>query len=143
MINTTSIRITLVALALSVAAGTAFAQTAPGAEKKDEAGGVTVTARYLGQTPQAVRFQVKLDTHTADLGQFDLKSSVTLRNDAGAAVRPLDPKALGGHHAQGELAFPATDSAGRAVVGESTRYLELVVVNLAGVPERVLRWDVR
>ncbi len=133
----------MLTLALSVAAGTAFAQTAREAEKRDEAGGVTVTARYLGQTPQAVRFQVKLDTHTADLGQFDLKSSVTLRNDAGSAVRPLDPKALGGHHAEGELAFPATDSAGRAVVGESTRYLELVVVNLAGVPERVLRWDVR
>ena len=143
MRRTTSIRITILALALAVAAGTAFAQTAPGAEKKDEAGGVTVTATYLGRTAQAVRFQVKLDTHTADLSQFDLKNSVTLRNDAGAAVRPLDPKALGGHHAEGELSFPATDAGGRAVVGESTRYLELVVVNLAGVPERVLRWDVR
>src|SRR3990172_8912285 len=140
---TTAIRITVVALALAAAAGTAFAQIAPGAEKKNEAGGVTVTATYLGQKAQAVRFQVKLDTHTADLSQFDLKTSVALRNDSGAAVRPLDPKTLGGHHAEGELAFPATDSAGRAVVGESTRYLELVVTNVAGIPERVLRWDLR
>ena len=140
---TMTIGLTVLALGLSAAAGTAFAKAAPGAERKNEAGGVTVTATYLGQTAQAVRFQVKLDTHTADLSQFDLKNSVTLRNDSGAAVRPLDPKALGGHHAEGELAFPATDSAGRAVVGESTRYLELVVTNVAGIPERVLRWDLR
>lgn len=138
-----SIQTAALSLALALGEGTTPAQTAPGIEQRSEGGGVTVSATYLGRSGETIRFQVKLDTHSADLSGFDLKNSVALRNDGGTAVRPMDPRAVGGHHAEGELAFPATDSNGRAVAGDGAQYLELVVLNLAGIPERVLRWDLR
>ena len=115
---------------------------------KNRGGAVTVEAKYLGPAPvrgtEAIRFEIKLDTHSVNLDQLDLKQLATLRNDRGVAVKPLSFEKTGsGHHIQNVLAFPAKDEAGNPVVGGTANSIELVLIDVADVPQRVLRWDVK
>ncbi len=113
---------------------------------KNRGGGVTVEAKYLGASAAGdpIRFEIKLDTHSVNLDQYDLKQLATLRNDRGVAVKPLTFEKTGsGHHIQNILAFPAKDEAGKSVAGDGVSSLELVLFDIADVPQRVLRWDVR
>lgn len=84
-----------------------------------------------------VALQVTMDTHSVNLDAYDLAKLAVLRNDRGETVLPASWEApRGGHHRKGVLTFavPAEFVAG-------TRFLELVVHDVAGVPERVLRWE--
>jgi hypothetical protein len=61
-----------------------------------------------------------------------------LRDDAGNEYRPSSwDSAPGGHHRQGTLTFPIPDSLGQG----KARYIEMVIRDVAGVKERVLRWE--
>lgn len=128
---------------------TSAAQSIPmGSTARNRGGGVTVEARYLGITPvagtEAIRFEVKLDTHSADLDRYDLKQLATLRNDRGVAVKALAfEKSGSGHHVQNVLAFPTKDEAGKPVAGDGAKALELVLFDIADVPQRVLRWELK
>jgi hypothetical protein len=115
---------------------------------KNRGGAVTVEAKYLGPGPlgtvEAIRFEIKLDTHSVNLDQYDLKQLATLRNDRGVAVKPLSFEKKGsGHHIQNILAFPAKDEAGKSVAGDGVSSLELVLFDIADVPQRVLRWELK
>lgn len=115
---------------------------------RNRGGAVTVEARYLGPasggTVGALRFEIKLDTHSVNLDQYDLKQLATLRNDRGVAVKPLTFEKQGsGHHIQHVLAFPAKDEAGNAVAGGGAKSIELVLFDIADVPQRVLRWELK
>ena len=113
---------------------------------KNRGGGVTVEAKYLGASAagDAIRFEIKLDTHSVNLDQYDLKQLATLRNDLGVAVKPLTFEKKGsGHHIQNILAFPAKDEAGKSVAGDGVTSLELVLFDIADVPQRVLRWEAK
>ncbi len=115
---------------------------------KSRGGAVTVEAKYLGTATvgavEALKFEIKLDTHSVTLDQYDLKQLATLRNDRGVAVKPLSFERSGsGHHVQNFLAFPAKDEAGKPLVGGTARAIELVLFDIADVPQRILRWDVK
>ena len=81
-----------------------------------------------------------MDTHAVDLDGFDLKQLAVLRVD-GREIQPAGwdaPK--GGHHRSGTLSFPATGSDGRPLITADTRSIELLIRDVAGVPERVFVW---
>ena len=115
---------------------------------KNRGGAVTVEAKYLGTATvgavEAIRFEIKLDTHSVNLDQLDLKQLATLRNDRGVAVKPLSFEKTGsGHHIQNVLAFPSKDDGGKLVAGDGAKGIELVLFDVAEVPQRVLRWELK
>lgn len=111
--------------------------------KTNEAGSVTLKATWPG--PGAgLAFTVVMDTHSVDLDAVDLGRSAMLRLDQGREVAPTGwdaPK--GGHHREGKLIFPDKGADGAPVIGPDTRVVELVIRDVAGVPERTLRWDLQ
>jgi hypothetical protein len=118
----------------------AAAVVSGGATQTNEGGQVTVKATWSGMTAGPV-FDIIMDTHAVDLDSYDLAQLAVLRVDGTREVRPASwdaPK--GGHHRKGTLAFPTTAADGRALVGPGTRTVELMVRDVAGVPERVFRW---
>lgn len=122
--------------------------TAPGASslpsaaptldvQRNESGGITVEAAWAGPAAGA-DLDVTLDTHSVDLDAVDL-ADATLRNDRGDVLTPepwTAPK--GGHHRTGVLSF-AGDS---AAFFAGARWIQLTLVGLGDVPERVLRWEI-
>lgn len=105
-------------------------------------GNVTIKATWQGRAAGPI-FLVALDTHAVNLDTYDLKQSVTLRVDGGQAVQAVSwdaPK--GGHHRSGTLSFPSTGIDGSPLISTSTRTVELVIRDVAGIPERVLRWAI-
>ena len=98
-------------------------------------GGVTVKITYLN--PKGVdgpRFHVILETHSVNLDGYDLKSLSVLRDGNGKTYLPIKVESKGGgHHRQVTLSFPD--------LSDRTKSLDLVIQNVAGVPERVFHWD--
>lgn len=114
--------------------------------RTNEAGGVTVEATYRGLIGDGkLGFDVRLDTHSVSLDDYPVEQLAFLRNDSGETIHALgweNPQG-GGHHRSGLLTFPAADASGRPFIGPETRSIELILKDLAGIPERVLRWDLR
>jgi hypothetical protein len=101
---------------------------------------VTVKVSWQGPNAGPI-FDVVLDTHAVDLDGYDLRQLAVLRLDGEREVQPIGwdaPK--GGHHRQGTLSFPAAAAGGSPLLSPSTRTVELVIRDVAGVPERVFRW---
>ena len=98
-------------------------------------GSVTIEAKSLGHQSDSLVFEVTMDTHSVNLDEYDLKQLATLKDDKGSEYRPVDwSSAPGSHHRSGKLVFAHAD--------KSTKTFELVIRNVAGVSERVLRWRV-
>lgn len=130
-----SAQILVAALALSNP-GTGLAQTE--ATQVSEGDQVTIKATWQGPTAGPV-FTVVLDTHSVNLDTIDLLQLAVLRIDQVQEVQPIAWEApAGGHHREGTLTFPATD--GSPLIGPDTQLLELVIRDVAGLPERVLQW---
>ena len=109
------------------------------ATQRNEGGQVTVDVTWGGAATGPI-FRVALDTHTVELDGYDLRQLAVLRIDQGREVRPSGWDApQGGHHREGTLTFPAIAADGSPVIG-SAGTLELVIRDVAGVPERVFRW---
>jgi hypothetical protein len=82
-----------------------------------------------------------MNTHAIDLDGYDLRQLAVLRTEKGQEVQPIGwdaPK--GGHHRQGTLTFPTKTTAGEPVISSSTRSVEIVIRDVAGVPERTFQW---
>jgi hypothetical protein len=113
---------------------------ASAAAQKSEGGGVTVEVAWKGPSAGPV-FGVTMDTHSVDLDDYDLKELAVLRNDQGKEVRPSGWNApKGGHHREGTLRFPEKAPDGSPVIGPGTREIELIIRDVAGVPERKFEW---
>ena len=98
-------------------------------------GGVTVKVTYLNpKGSDGARFQVALDTHSVNLDSYDLKTVSVLRDDAGNTYSPtaVDNKGSG-HHRETIVSF--------GKVASGTKRVELVIKDIAGVKERIFRWD--
>lgn len=107
---------------------------ATGATETVSGGGVTVKATYLAQTAHESRFSVVLDTHSANLEMYDLKALSVLRDDTGMAMQPTRAENKGsGHHREIILTFPRPST--------ERKWLELVIKDIAGVKERIFRWN--
>lgn len=111
------------------------------ATQTNEDGTVTVTATWTGQAAGPV-FTVELNTHSVELDAIDLSKQATLRVD-GVSVPATGWNApIGGHHRSGTLTFPTTSADGTPIIGPQTRAVELIIRDVAGVPERSFRWTV-
>ena len=126
-------------------------ETTPAAEftqKDDGAGGVTVEVTLMtadearseglevapADPANELVFRVKLDTHSVDLSGYDLTATSVLRDSQGGESAPLRWEAgdESQHHREGFLIFERPPTAGAR---------QLVILGLAGVPERVFRWE--
>ncbi len=106
-----------------------------------EGGQVTIAATWEGEAAGPV-FDVALNTHSVDLDGIDLAQSADLRADNGVEVKPAAWEApKGGHHRSGVLTFPTTTPDGKPLIAKDTRVLMLTIRGVAGVPERVFRWE--
>lgn len=110
-------------------------------------GPVSIDLTYLspteGQADGALTFEVRINTHSVDLDQYDLAKLSRLEVDGGASVEPLgwfNPGG-GGHHRYGQLRFPASRPDGSPLVGSGARYIEVVIQGVGGVAERRFRWE--
>jgi hypothetical protein len=104
-----------------------------------EGGQVTVAVTWEGRQGRPL-FKVALDTHSVDLDAIDLSQMALLRTDQGVEIRPTGwdaPK--GGHHRSGTLSFPEVAADGAPLFDASTDSVELVIRNVAGIPERRFR----
>jgi hypothetical protein len=116
-----------------------FSQS-PGATRTSEAGQVTVSLTWSGDTAD-LAFGVVMDTHTVNLDQYDLVQLAALRTDAGTELRPTAwNAATGGHHREGTLTFASTDETGNPTVTAETGGFEVAIRDVAGVNERIFRW---
>ena len=96
-------------------------------KKVNSEAGVTITAIYPGNNA----FDIKLDTHSGSL-DYEMAKISYIRDIKGNIIKPESwDGGIGGHHFEGTLKFPKfDDSAG----------FELVIQDVAGVKERVLKW---
>jgi hypothetical protein len=114
--------------------------TADGQTRTNEGGQVTVSVTWQGSAADP-RFTVVLDTHAVDLDGYDLRQLAVLRTEDGREVQPLTWDApRGGHHREGTLVFPSTTPEGTPLLSSSTRTIELIIRDIAEVPERSFRW---
>lgn len=115
--------------------GEMFGATESNGTQTVSGGGVTVKVTYLNQNNRdEPRFQVVLDTHSADLERYDLKTITSLRDDTGKTYLATGIENKGsGHHREATLTFPK--------VSPESKRLEVVVKEVAGVKERTFRWD--
>lgn len=112
--------------------------------RRNEAGRVTIDVTWKNPTETAgsIAFKVTMDIHSVDLDKVDLGKVALLRNDQGREVKPEAWDApAGGHHREGTLLFPSRDGSGSLLVSGGVKAVELVIRDVAGVKERVLRWE--
>jgi DNA-binding beta-propeller fold protein YncE len=136
--------------AAGASAGASDPSAAP--RKQDRgAGGVTFAARpaersFLqskGVVPDRWGFLVELDTHSVDLMSIDVASRATLRTAPGAELKPLEWRGLSedSHHRSGLLLFSRNEAEKQGIETDNPGALELVLHDVAGVKQRVLRWE--
>ena len=123
----------------SVAFAARAAQPA-GDTQVQQAGQVTVAVTWLGGGEE-LAIRVVLDTHILDLDQYDLTRLAVVRTDQGTEVAATGWDAPAGvHHREGTLRFPAMTENGTALLAAETRGLELLIRDVAGIPERRFAW---
>jgi hypothetical protein len=103
--------------------------------QRNDAGRVEIDVTPLALDGDTWEFEVAFNTHTVDLG-FDLTEVGALRCDRGQEFDAVawEGSGPGGHHRSGVLKFPALD--------HPTSYIEVVIRDVAKVPERIFKWDV-
>lgn len=108
-----------------------------GSPRSSNAGQVVIQVQptKLGGDQDTWEFSVALNTHSVDLS-YDLTQVSTLRCERGQEYRPLawEGSPPGGHHRQGVLHFTPLD--------HPSSFVEIVINDVAKVPERVFRWEV-
>ncbi len=117
----------------------------------DGLGGVTFAATPAEASDLTARgypsdywgFAVQLDTHSGDLMALDVAKLAVLRDSTGREFQPIAWRGLkeDSHHRSGLLLFSSKDTGVQTLASRRAGPLELVLYDVAGVKERVLRWD--
>lgn len=108
--------------------------------QSSDAGNVVIEVKWVALEGEKLVFEVALNTHSVDLDEYDLGELVVLRDDSGREYRPVAwESAPGGHHRQGTLTFSSPDFLNQG----GTKYLQMVIRDVAGIKERVFRWELR
>lgn len=108
-------------------------------------GGITIKATWVVPgSPEAASvdlsqnlgFAISMDTHSGDINQYNLLKLSVLRGETGREIAPASWESIsdGSHHRSGVIKFPRGAEAG-------SKYVELVIRDVGGAKERVLRWD--
>ncbi|MFQ6671775.1 MAG: hypothetical protein ACE5KY_00615 [Candidatus Tectimicrobiota bacterium] len=110
-------------------------------------GAVTIDVTWLKpadvSTADELTFEVRMNTHSVDLDQYDMARLCRLETNGGPSIEPLgwlNPGG-GGHHRYGLLKFSATRPDGSPVIRPETRFIEVVIQEVGGISERRFRWD--
>lgn len=90
--------------------------------------GIKISVTYLPDITDATAFEIKVTAH--EDYDDDFKKNSYLRDSSGKTYQPLSYEGEVGHHASGTLRFPKIES----------KRFELVIQDVAGVEERVLKW---
>jgi hypothetical protein len=95
---------------------------------------VDVTPLNLATGGDTLDFEVAFNTHSVDLA-FDPADISIIRDGEGREYPAVawEGSAPGGHHRRGVLQFEVPDY--------TTDFIEVVIQDVAGVPERVFHWD--
>lgn len=97
---------------------------------------VTAKVTYLNPGEGSPKFKVTLDTHSVDLDRYKIEDVTILRDDKGKDYHPDLISASGsGHHREATIEFKDMDI-------PSAKYVELVIEDVAGVAERVFRFEI-
>ncbi len=126
-------------------------QQAPGLSGKvtrsHSGGAITIDVSWLRpedvSTIDTFTFEVRMNTHSVDLEQYDMADLSRLEVSGSPSIKPIgwfNPGG-GGHHRYGVLKFSAKRPDGSPVIQAETRFIEVVIQGVGGVPERRLRWD--
>lgn len=111
--------------------------------QRNESNAVTIEAvlqSKLTVGSKELIFNVTMDTHSVDLDAYDLINLATLRDSQGRQFKATSWQApKGGHHRSGTLGIKSDQS----LLQSDTKYIEIVIRDVANVPERVLRWELR
>lgn len=115
--------------------------------RSHSAGAVTIDVTWLKpadvSTIETFAFEVRMNTHSVDLEQYDMGRLSRLETNGGLSIEPsgwFNPGG-GGHHRYGVLKFSATRPDGSHLILPETRFIEVVIQEVGGVPERRFRWD--
>ena len=101
-------------------------------------GAVEIQVKWETENKDSLVFDVSMNTHSVDLDKYDLKQVTVLHDSQGNEYQPLSwTSAPGGHHRSGKLTFAVPDS----LKEDSTKFLHMVIRNVAGISERSLEWD--
>jgi hypothetical protein len=97
---------------------------------------VEVTPLNLPNGGSTLDFEVAFNTHSVDLS-FDPATISVLRDGVGREYPAVawEGAGSGGHHRSGVLRFKGPDDA--------TDFIEVVIHEVAGVPERVFHWNLK
>ena len=102
-----------------------------------EAAGVTAKVTYNNPGNASPVFNVVLDTHSVELDRYRFEDIVALRDQTGGEhAAGLVSSKGSGHHREATVEFKGADLTG-------SDYVELVIKDVAGVPERVFRFDLK
>lgn len=104
----------------------------------NEGGQVSVSVTWKGPQAGPV-FLIEMNTHSVDLDNVDLSSLATLKTPQGDLAPSAWEAPKGGHHRSGQLSFPSTLPDGTPTVSGGP--LDLVIRDVAGVPERSFAWQ--
>lgn len=75
--------------------------------------------------------KVGMNTHSVNLGQFDLATITTLEYE-GKIIRPTDAKKPGGHHSYGKIVFD---------IGEERGSFTIRIAGIPRIQDRIYEWS--
>jgi hypothetical protein len=121
--------------AMALAAGLAFGVDAY-ETKSNRENRVRVDVKPIQLTPgRPAKFEVRMNTHSADLGQ-DMVAVSNLKDNLGREYMASGWQGSppGGHHRKGVLEFPD--------LAENSESITLVIREIDDVPERTFNWRI-
>jgi hypothetical protein len=90
----------------------------------------------IGLTPfidgSTLTFKLGMNTHSVDLGEFDLTKITTLEY-GGKTISPVEAKKPRGHHAYGKIVFDVEE-----VIGN----FKITIKGIPKIQERVYEWNI-
>ena len=106
-----------------------------GITQEAEAASVTIKVTYRNPFDKAAPvFKIVFDTHSVSLDEYKFEDVSILRFNGSTYRASLVSSEGSGHHREAEVEFKGADAA-------MSGYLELVIKGVAGVEERVFRFE--
>lgn len=113
--------------------------------RTDSQGGMIVEIQFRELTEKGeLAFTVRMNDHVAGTNEYALDNSATLANDQGIQVQASRWQSItfSPQRVSGTLYFPAKDDSGKPLLGHGVHNMTLTIKGLAGIRERVFRWNV-
>ncbi len=122
----------------SPSSGSSSHEPTNGLVQSNTEGSVTIDVEWIKAEDGLLTFDVSMNTHSVDLDEYDLEELAVLRDDEGNEYHTASwDSAPGGHHREGTLIFPIPDSLRQ----RKAKYIEIMIRGVAGIEQRVLRWE--